>query len=108
MTSYTHTLLSLVGIMCLPVSVLLLYAVYQPVFRQRPWHRFGLWLFALGYALLGLGILGEWLGLDDRLWIYLLADTVLVIAPCVMLLHYALLRGTFRHWWRVLHRRTSS
>lgn len=24
----------------------------------------------------GLGILGEWLGLDDWLWIYLLADTV--------------------------------
>lgn len=90
------TLRIIVGVLCIPVSLLLLYVLYHPVFDYKRWHRTGLWLFSLGYAVLALGTLGGFLGFEERFWIVMLADVALVTAPCVILLSYALNRMLFR------------
>jgi len=97
MNEFEHIVLGILGVLCIPLSALILKVLYGRLFANRRWHRTGLWFFSLGYAVLAFGILCEFFGLENGLWIYLLADTALVIAPCIILLSYKLGRLTDKH-----------
>lgn len=84
-------LLTSIGVLCIPVSLLILSALFSKQFEaNRRWLRTGLWFFALGYAALSFGILGSRVGLEHELWAYILADAAFVAAPFFIVLSIGL------------------